>query len=132
MNNQQLKSTLIESISDIEDTTLLIQLQVFLQKKLSEDLGTKNKKEQETDLLLKINEGLDSETQKRYLELSQKSVNHTLTENEHQEFLILIEKTENQAVNRLKYLIELSKLWNTSVGNTMNRLEISTPSVIHA
>ncbi len=132
MNNQQLKSTLIESISDIEDTTLLIQLQVFLQKKLSEDLRTKTKKEQETDLLLKINEGLDSETQKRYLELSQKSVNHTLTADEHQEFLVLIEKTENQAVNRLKYLIELSKLWNTSVDNTMNRLQISTPSVIHA
>lgn len=132
MNNQQLKSTLIESISDIEDTTLLIQLQVFLQKKLSEDLRTKTKKEQETDLLLKINEGLDAEIQERYLELSQKSVNHTLTADEHQEFLVLIEKTENQAVNRLKYLIELSKLWNTSVDNTMNRLQISTPSVIHA
>ena len=129
MSNKQLKSTLIESISDIEDTTLLMQLQVFLQKKLT---TLKTEKEREADLLLKINEGLDLAEQKQYLELSQKAVNQTLTESEHQYFLVLIEKSETKAVNRLKYLIELSNLWNTSVDNTMKRLQISTPPIIHA
>lgn len=129
MSNKQLKSTLIESISDIEDTTLLMQLQVFLQKKLT---TLKTEKEREADLLLKINEGLDLEEQKQYLELSQKAVNQILTESEHQCFLVLIEKSETKAVNRLKYLIELSNLWNISVDNTMKRLQISTPPIIHA
>lgn len=129
MNNKQLKSTLIESISDIEDITLLMQLQVFLQKKLT---TLKSEKEREAYLLLKINEGLDAEEQEKYLELSQKAVNQTLTESEHQLFLVLIEKSETKAVNRLRNLIELSNLWNTSVDNTMKRLQISIPPIIHA
>ncbi|NJN77653.1 MAG: hypothetical protein HC803_04430 [Saprospiraceae bacterium] len=119
MNNKQLKSDLLNSISDIEDTSILFELQTFLQKKLSRGFGTKTKQEREADLLLKINDGLETIEQERYLELSQKSVSETLSEDEHQEFLILIEKSETKAVNRLRYLIELSNLWNTSIDNTM-------------
>ena len=129
MSTKELKSDLLNSISDIEDTSILMELQTFLQKKLKRP---KTKKEQETELLLKINDGLTPEIQERYLELSQKSVNQTLNETEHQEFLQLIEKAESKAVNRLRYLIELSQLWNTTVDITMNRLQISTPPVIHA
>ena len=129
MSTKELKSDLLNSISDIEDTSILMELQTFLQKKLKRP---KTKKEQETELLLKINDGLTPEIQERYLELSQKSVNQTLNETEHQEFLQLIEKAEIKAVNRLRYLIELSQLWNTTVDVTMNRLQISTPPVIHA
>ena len=129
MSTKELKSDLLNSISDIEDTSILMELQTFLHKKLKRP---KTKKEQETELLLKINDGLTPEIQERYLELSQKSVNQTLNETEHQEFLQLIEKAEIKAVNRLRYLIELSQLWNTTVDVTMNRLQISTPPVIHA
>jgi predicted P-loop ATPase/GTPase len=129
MNNQQLKSDLLNSISGIEDTSILLELQTFLDEKTQRP---KTKQEKETDLLLKINEGLDVELQERYLELSQKSVDENLIESEHQEFLVLIEVTETKAVQRLKYLIELSKLWNISVGKTMERLQISNPAIICA
>ncbi len=129
MNSKELKSDLLNSISDIEDTSILLELQTFLQQKLQQP---KTNKEQETELLLKINDGLTPEAQERYIKLSQKSVNQTLNKVEHQEFLQLIEQTEKKAVYRLKHLIELSKLWNTTVDVTMNRLQISTPPVIHA
>lgn len=129
MNNQQLKSTLLNSISDIEDTSILLELQTFLEQKTQR---SKTQKEQEADLLLKINDGLNTELQEKYLELSQKSVDGNLTISEHQEFLVLIEKAEEKAVHRLRYLIELSKLWNISLDETMNRLQISNPPVIHA
>lgn len=49
----------------------------------------------------------------------------------HQELLELIPTVESKSVERLKYLVELSLLWDMSVDAVMEKLEIKTPLVIH-
>lgn len=87
--------------------------------------------EEESALLLKINEGLPADIQNRYHDLSIKNVKETLTEAEHQELLKLIPQVEAKNVERLKYLIALAQLWKMSVDDVMKKLEIQTPPVIH-
>ena len=61
-------------------------------------------KREETELLLKINQGLPLETQKRFNELVTKRQAETLTSDEHQELLHLTEQIENSDAERVKCL----------------------------
>jgi len=105
------------------------------QKKIAKKaVAAKNIKvlsEEESTLLLKINEGLPADIQNRYHDLSIKNVQETLTEAEHQELLKLIPQVEAKNIERLKYLIALAQLWKMSVDDVMKKLEIQTPPVIH-
>lgn len=132
MSIQATKLELIKIITDIQSEELLERLKLFLQE-TGEPTGKKAPvlTEAESRLLLKINEGLLEEVQLRYHELTTKSVEETLTEEEHQELLGLIPQVEAKSAERLKYLIELATLWKVSVDEVMARLGITPPPVIH-
>ncbi|MEZ4887776.1 MAG: hypothetical protein R3E32_23805 [Chitinophagales bacterium] len=135
MNIQTTKANLINLIAEIQNEDLLGDLQSFLaakkrEYKTSQPIHSLSKKE--SKLLIKINEGLPNSLQSKYVELNQKLVEEKLTPIEHQELLQLIPHVEAKQVERLSYLIQLAQLWETTVDEVMNRLEINTPPVAHA
>lgn len=129
MNIQTTKLELIKMIADVQSEQLLNTLVQLLKKDSKQVVPSLS--EQESALLLKINEGLPTEIQARYNELSLKSVQKKLTNKEHQELLAIIPQVEAKTVERLKYLIELAQLWNMTVDAVMEKLELQTPPVIH-
>ena len=148
MNIEAKKISIIQQILNIDDISFIKELEVKIaqllpkyqtssnEEKMTEVNTTEQKpvtalSEEESILLLKINEGFPPEIQKRYNDLSAKSVHENLTEAEHQELLELIPRVESKSVERLKYLVELSLLWDMSVDAVMEKLEIKTPPVIH-
>ena len=77
----------------------------------------------ETELLQKINQGLPPEVRKRYEELNAKLHEETITPEEHQEFLQLVDRIELADAERMQHLIELARLRNISVDTLMNQLD---------
>ena len=66
----------------------------------------------------------------KYRKLIKKSVDETLTEEEHRELVELIPVVEAKQVERLKYLVELAQLRTTSVDDLMEQLGISPPEYV--
>ena len=83
---------------------------------------------QETEMLEKINSGLPPDTQRRYNELTEKRQSETLTHEEHQELLVLIEHIEREDAERMQALIRLAQLRNISVTALMSTLNIHPPA----
>ena len=83
---------------------------------------------EETELLLKINQGLPFETQKRFNELVTKRQAEILTPDQHQELLYLTEQIENSDAERVKYLAELARLRGVSLTSLMQELDIRPPA----
>jgi len=81
----------------------------------------------ESELLLKINQLVPYNIQKRYDELIAKRQAETLTSAEYQELLHMTEQIERLEVQRLEYLAELAKLRQTSLTELMDALGISPP-----
>jgi uncharacterized protein YnzC (UPF0291/DUF896 family) len=81
----------------------------------------------EAELLMKINQGLPDEIQKRYDELVAKRKAETLTPAEHKELLKLIKITEKSDAKRVRYLVELAQMRGTSLETLMDELGIRTP-----
>ena len=82
----------------------------------------------ESDLLTRINRGLTTERQNRYLELRDKRENETLAANEEAELLQIVEELENIWIDRLQALITLAKLRKTTPQQVMNQLQIEPVS----
>lgn len=82
----------------------------------------------EAQLLLRINQGIPSNIQKRYDELIGKRRAEMLTLTEHSELLRLSEQVENLEAQRVEYLIELARLRKTSLVTLMEDLGIQTPA----
>ena len=135
MNMQSNKLELIKLIADIQSEEQLDRVRLFL-KEVESEMKALDKppalSKEETELLLKINEGLPEEVQLRYNELLIKQSEETMTEAEHKELVQLIPRVEAKSAERMKYLIQLAQLWNTSVDEVMERLGIKPPPVIHA
>lgn len=132
---QSTKLELIKKIASIQSEELLEKIKHFLREEdvdleIPEKAPSLNKKE--TELLLKINEGLPEAVQLRYNELLSKLSAESLTPPEHNELLLLVPKVEAKSAERLKYLAQLAKLWNTSVDGVMDRLGIKPPPVFYA
>ncbi|MGI0014448.1 MAG: hypothetical protein ACREBU_13555 [Nitrososphaera sp.] len=66
----------------------------------------------EAELLQKINQGLPPEVRKRYAELNAKLHEETITLEEHQELLQLVDRIELADAERLQHLIELARIRN--------------------
>ena len=132
---QSTKLELIKLIADIQNEELLSRARQFL-KELEKEMKASDRppalSKEETELLLKINEGLPEEVQLRYNELLVKQSEETITEAEHKELVQLIPRVEAKSAERMRYLIQLAQLWNTSVDEVMERLGIKPPPVIHA
>ncbi|ACB54120.1 unknown [Crocosphaera subtropica ATCC 51142] len=78
----------------------------------------------ETELLLKINQGLSSDIQTRYQLLIQKRDNETLTEQEYNELLQLTSLFEDHQAKRLESLARLAQLRQVPLSNLMTQLGI--------
>ena len=78
----------------------------------------------EAELLLKINQGLSIDTQRRYDDLVAKRKAETLTTDEHQELLGLIDQIEKSDAERAKHLVDLAHLRGTSLTALMEELGI--------
>ncbi|MEZ4870099.1 MAG: hypothetical protein R3C14_52710 [Caldilineaceae bacterium] len=77
---------------------------------------------EETELLQKINQGVPVKVRTRYDELHEKLLDETLTPNEQQEFIDLADQIKFADAERLKHLILLAQLRNTTVDNMMDQL----------
>lgn len=82
----------------------------------------------EAELLQKINQGLPAEARKRYAELNAKLHEETITPEEHQELLQLVDRIELADAERLQHLIALADIRNISVDTLMNQLDIRRPA----
>jgi hypothetical protein len=82
----------------------------------------------ESDLLLKINEGMPPDLQTRYNELIAKRQAETLSPDEYEELLRLTQQVEMLEVRRVEYLAELARLRGTSLTELMQNLGIRPPT----
>lgn len=82
----------------------------------------------ETDLLLKINQGLPAHRQQRFNELVAKRQAETLTPEEYQELLQLTDDIETSDAQRVYYLTELARLRGVSLTALMKDLGIRPPA----
>ena len=78
----------------------------------------------ESELLLKINQGLPPATQQKLDALIAKRQMQTLTPEEHQELIQLTEDIEKSDAERLRYLLELAALRNLSLDELTRHLGI--------
>jgi hypothetical protein len=90
----------------------------------------KNLSKGETALLLKINQKIDPDIQKRYDALSAKRRKETLTAEEEKELLKLTDKIEKMETKRVEYLSQLAQFRNTSLIALMKNLDIQTPPYV--
>jgi hypothetical protein len=83
--------------------------------------------EEEAGLLEKISQGLSLEAQQRYDELTTKRRAATLTPEEHQELLTMIDLIERADAERAQALTDLAQLRNVSMTALMDELGIRPP-----
>ena len=82
----------------------------------------------ESELLTRINCGLKSEKQNRYLELRDKRESETLSENEEAELSQIVEELEDIWADRLQALISLARLRKTTPRQLMDQFQIQSAS----
>jgi hypothetical protein len=78
----------------------------------------------ETELLLKVNQGLPSTTQQRLDELITKRQTRSLTPEEHQELIQITEQSEELDADRTRHLLALAALRNVSLDEVIQQLGI--------
>ena len=79
----------------------------------------------ESSLLKKINKPIPSVIQKRYNSLLDKRDKNILSKDEYSELIELTNYTEQYGVQRLEYLVELSKLRNVTLEELIEELELN-------
>ncbi|QTA93555.1 hypothetical protein [Desulfonema magnum] len=79
----------------------------------------------ESDLMLKISQGLPSETRKRLGKLVARRQEEKLTPEEHQELLRLTDLLEKSDAERMKHISELARIRGVSIEVLMEELGIS-------
>jgi hypothetical protein len=104
---------------------LLIQIQQVLAHRQNPSVPAL-----ELELLQKINQALPEEIQQKYNDLSAKMRSQTITAEEHQDLLKLIDVVEQADGDRLQHLIQLSQLRNISLTELMQQLQIH-PQPVH-
>jgi hypothetical protein len=104
---------------------LLIQIQQVLAHRQNPSLPAL-----ELELLQKINQTLPEEIQQKYSDLNAKMRSQTITHEEHQDLLKLIDIVEKADGDRLQHLIQLSQLRNISLTELMKQLQIH-PQPVH-
>ncbi len=84
----------------------------------------------ESELLLKINQGVPEALQNRYEDLMAKRADGALTNEEYTELLRLTDQLEMMDAQRLEYLAELAELQGKSLVVLMDELGIKPPPVL--
>jgi hypothetical protein len=80
--------------------------------------------QRESELLLRINQGLPDDTTRRYRELISRRRTRSLSPEEHEELLRLTDRAEALEADRLVHLAELARLRHTSLSRLMEELGI--------
>lgn len=80
--------------------------------------------QEESELLLKINEGVPDEVRLRFRLLREKMWDEVITQQEHEELIDLTDQIETSDVERLQNLIKLAQLRNVSLDTVMDQLEL--------
>lgn len=83
--------------------------------------------EREAELLQQINQGPPATLQQRLNELTARRQAETLTNEEHQELLQIIEQVEQRDAQRIAHLAELAQLRRVPIRTLMNQLGILPP-----
>jgi hypothetical protein len=78
----------------------------------------------ESELLLRVNQGIPADLQQRYEDLIAKRRSETLTLEEHTELLALTDQVEQLEADRIAALAELARLRHISVTDLMRDLGI--------
>lgn len=84
----------------------------------------------ESELLLKINQGIPADLQHRFNELVAKRQALTLTEAEHIELIQLSDRIEQLDAERIEQLATLAKLRQRSLREMMQDLGIQSPACV--
>jgi hypothetical protein len=79
-------------------------------------------------LLQKINQEPSTETWQRFALLTAKRRAETLTDEEYEELLELVNEIELRDAKRVEYLAELAQLRNVSLRTLMQQLDIRPPA----
>ncbi|WP_446008739.1 STAS/SEC14 domain-containing protein [Candidatus Electrothrix sp.] len=119
--NELLKAVEQLNLPDLEQ---LMSQVVVLQARRKAPSLPKN----ESELLLKINQGLPLDVQKRFDELVAKRQAETLTSYEHQELLDLIDRIEKLDAKRVEYMAKLANIREISLSALMEELNIRRPA----
>ncbi len=86
----------------------------------------------ESELLIKINQGVPGDVQQRYNELVAKRNKRTFTDEEYNELLQLTDQVELLDAKRLEYLTELAGIQNKPLMILMDELNIKPSPVLYA
>lgn len=82
----------------------------------------------ESELLVKINQGLPAELQQRYADLIAKREASSLTSEEYTALLHLTDEIEQREAERLECLAALAGIRQTTVGQLMDDLGLTPPA----
>jgi hypothetical protein len=121
---------LLDGVAQLDTPTvehLLSQVSLVLAQRKAPRLS-----KQETSLLQKINRGLPDIVQRRYTDLQAKLQAETISTDEQQELLRLIDEAELADAARLQALLELAQLRQVSLDEVMNQLGIRPPQPVYA
>ncbi|MGD2089337.1 MAG: STAS/SEC14 domain-containing protein [Candidatus Aminicenantes bacterium] len=83
---------------------------------------------EESQLLIKINQGVPPDIQERYDELIAKRQSETLNAEEYNELLRLTDQIEKLDAERVEYLKKLAFIRNISLTTLLEELKIQTPT----
>ena len=89
---------------------------------------TSNYSERETQLLELISQHLPEEEIRHYQFLSNKLQDEIISDAEHQELLVLVEKIELADAKRLGHLLELARLKKVSLAELKQELNLVSPN----
>lgn len=115
----------VEQLSTSELKQFVSQVLVLLARRRAPSMP-----KDEAELLQKINQGLPPEVQQRFDELTAKRRAETLTPDEYQELLNLIDRIEQSDAKRVEYLAELAQLRNIPIRTLMKELGIRPPAYV--
>jgi len=112
----------LNGLAQLETSELepLVEQIIALQARRRAPCLTKN----EADLLQRINQGPPPEARRRYAELTAKLHQETITSEEHQELLALIDQIELADAERMRHVIALAQLRQVSVDALLHQLGI--------
>jgi hypothetical protein len=84
----------------------------------------------ESDLLVRINQGVPRDLQQRYDELIARRREGTLTDEEYEELLRRTDEVEALDVTRVELLVELARLRRTTLPAVMEELGLKSPPYV--
>jgi Tfp pilus assembly protein PilP len=125
VNSQVYLSDLLNGVGQLNTNDLeqfVFQVLALRAKRIAPNVSN-----QEAEMLEKINQSLPFETQQRYNVLVTKRQSETLTPEEYQELLSLIDCIELADTERVQTLTKLAQLRNVSVTALMTKLNIRPP-----